>query len=540
MLVKPPPEEEISEYYHGLPSHPRLVARSDAPTAKWSPREMPYPEWPTNISKYLSNVGNHKIVKVWSANGGELRELIIQEANKLDWCAIDIFRIGYHENECYPGDHLNRPVVLFITLDTDRNTWEEAYAVAMKCKEIMEAKKVADVHCEIKKGKLLSTATAPVSVPQCVRKLNPLPQSEKLRWPSHVERKIPLSECIGASISLYERPRETGTKGPYLRLRHDSEEDRIVMLTCQHVVSPSNNGQASYSGRIVQMPYRGYWPLHDKLERELQSLLHEKEGEDRVAEQLKGDLTDLDKARIAKLDRKINVKKHQITHLDAEKGPESCVIGHILSAPPCGLQSTHGRLPWWRDWALIELNQEKHETSLTRLSNQVPVTHSPMHWFHPSNEEKTNILKQLGPAPMITLSGMLPEATIANPPDAQGLIVSTFTGGGKDIRFGTSNEIMSVTCRRSNNGKKLVSDEWGITGIGREAFSADGDSGACVWDVHSKCIAGMITSGSGDMLSRSDICGRNYYYSAIDVTYATPIERLIEDMRDCGLDVSLL
>lgn len=62
----------------------------------------------------------------------------------------------------------------------------------------------------------------------------------------------------------------------------------------------------------------------------------------------------------------------------------------------------------------------------------------------------------------------------------------------------------------------------------RIPFSAPGDSGACVFDLSGR-IGGMITTG---LKAKDNPAG-------MDVTYATPIEWLVEYIKHHGVDVSV-
>ena len=76
--------------------------------------------------------------------------------------------------------------------------------------------------------------------------------------------------------------------------------------------------------------------------------------------------------------------------------------------------------------------------------------------------------------------------------------------------------------KRSNGH---VSEEWCILPFPRLSFSQPSDSGSCVWDTERR-IGGIIIAGCGNDASK-------------DTTYATPIERLLTDIRRRGYHVEL-
>jgi hypothetical protein len=82
-----PSKEEKYLYYHGLPSRPRLVARSSGHI--W--RQLMEDEHP--VYKVYGLLGAHPIVDIWRTT--DIPERIMATIKPLDWNAINIFRVGY-------------------------------------------------------------------------------------------------------------------------------------------------------------------------------------------------------------------------------------------------------------------------------------------------------------------------------------------------------------------------------------------------------------------------------------------------------------
>jgi hypothetical protein len=80
----PPAEEEKSFYYFGLPSSPKLVARSSIST--W----IPLFKSGFQIRKTLKNVGDHPITERYD---DKMRQEVIDELKDINWNAIDVLRI---------------------------------------------------------------------------------------------------------------------------------------------------------------------------------------------------------------------------------------------------------------------------------------------------------------------------------------------------------------------------------------------------------------------------------------------------------------
>lgn len=89
-----PSEEEKAKYYYGLPSQPRLVARSNWET-KWHLRK----EDNHVVRKRLGHIGGHPIVDAF--NNTSLYDDIIDmlDSNANGWNCLDTIRIGYEDEK---------------------------------------------------------------------------------------------------------------------------------------------------------------------------------------------------------------------------------------------------------------------------------------------------------------------------------------------------------------------------------------------------------------------------------------------------------
>ncbi|KAK1951992.1 hypothetical protein LY78DRAFT_687106 [Colletotrichum sublineola] len=96
--LRQPTETESKWYYYGLPSRPKLVARSSF-TPYVLPMEGRLPE-----PKTQTVVGEHDIVAKWNNDPSMLQEQIfnILTQHDVQWQAIDILRIGYSNQEEIP------------------------------------------------------------------------------------------------------------------------------------------------------------------------------------------------------------------------------------------------------------------------------------------------------------------------------------------------------------------------------------------------------------------------------------------------------
>ncbi|KAK3339777.1 hypothetical protein B0T25DRAFT_574665 [Lasiosphaeria hispida] len=83
-----PSDLERDQYYYGLPTDPRLVARTSY-EVPWEPKVA----GTYTVAKHLSNVGRHEIVDKYDDSIS--RDIISSlNSNGTPWTCIDVVRIG--------------------------------------------------------------------------------------------------------------------------------------------------------------------------------------------------------------------------------------------------------------------------------------------------------------------------------------------------------------------------------------------------------------------------------------------------------------
>ncbi|KAK1596659.1 uncharacterized protein LY79DRAFT_677999 [Colletotrichum navitas] len=139
-----PLTEERDWFYNGLPSLPKLVARSSSTPFRFN-RVNPW----LSDRKTLAAVGEHAIVSRWNDEPSLLRDQIlgILARQDVDYQAIDSLRIGYIDNEM--------PVIVSISVSAG-TPWEIGSQVARECRKALVEHGLDDVHCEIKEFRLLN------------------------------------------------------------------------------------------------------------------------------------------------------------------------------------------------------------------------------------------------------------------------------------------------------------------------------------------------------------------------------------------------
>nr|RBQ83622.1 hypothetical protein FVER53263_12237 [Fusarium verticillioides] len=165
----------------------------------------------------------------------------------------------------------------------------------------------------------------------------------------------------------------------------------------------------------------------------------------------------------------------------------------------------------FRDWALIELDQKKHQTLVKEFGNTVPETLSPvfkepqyMLWedFNPGRMRAICVVPG---AHIYTQAGVMSEAEMRCPD-------FDFAVPGKTV---VDEDFMGVCMYGSASGASH-----GVTNTARH-----GDSGASVMGDDGR-VAAILTSGAQGS-------NRGIHH----ISYAAPIEWLLEDIRGHGYDV---
>ncbi|KAH6968055.1 hypothetical protein DER45DRAFT_620558 [Fusarium avenaceum] len=462
----PPGDLEAGSYYYGISSCPRLVARTSSdPFVLRIETQHPVP-------KRFDPVGSHKIVSLWN-NDGPLRTQILEVVEELQWNAIDILRLGYD-----PDD---KPVTMLISIDSGSADWSTAIRVALRCREIL-CRHGVELEVEIKESRIFPAVGH-----------HPL-TSDPVEEPE--EATIHHSEMIGTSIATGKNPDIEGTKGVYLRLKSGD----ILSLTCRHVIF---NGEPNLEYRHQDSaPRTVIQPGNTTLEM----------GIERVKDLL--DNREMDAAnRARKMDldavaAEKNRLKALLARMEGEKtSVELRRIGHVRFSPKYAITKSHG-LQRFRDWALIELYQDKHQTPIEALKN-VAWAEDCREAFRVMAKSSRKSVKEI-PFTIqyednnrVKLEGHFTDAELQKP---------HFESPGLDLDLDVN--IM------------VVAKYGQTTGF---SFSNKGDSGACIWDMQGRAV-GMIIAGVGSPEAREQ---------TFDVTYVTPMEWLLEDIRAHGFDVEV-
>jgi hypothetical protein len=113
-------------------------------------------------------------------------------------------------------------------------------------------------------------------------------------------------------------------------------------------------------------------------------------------------------------------------------------------------------------------------------------------------------------------------------PDEQGnpCFLGLKRGRTTDVTNGIGNEIFSYTRNHLPNSPPLTAKEWPIIyySTGTEPFSAEGDSGAAVFDVRGR-MGGLITAGVDKSTLRQGLTSPTSANGSITSTHASYVKK---------------
>ncbi|KAF4423769.1 hypothetical protein F53441_14245 [Fusarium austroafricanum] len=532
MSLREPSERERRMYYYGLPSCPKLVARSSSGTRPWS---SPF-EWPHR--KELSVATGHKMQQPWNDPQGSLEPLIINALTCINWSAIDILCVGFkraYEDPRQPSEH---PVTMLISVPKNSTSFRQAEKAIIACRAVLVRFQLDDVEVEIKESIVSAASSNPgpatsspgpaTSDPTAGRNapsLHPGPFDNDMKDIKYKFNRD-LSEYMGTSIASSSESKE-GTKGLYLQ----SNNGKTYALTCRHVLFSETDCE-EYRYRDGNDTKHVHQPGKGSLNRIVADLKEKKEAMDQTIEEMakpfyktpeyQANLSDFLRQQTS-----LQSCQPRVAQFDNER---CAVLGRVEFSPPIERCSQDRRL---RDWALIELSQDSFATRLSVLRNKVPVTLGLQSMVNEipglprPRQLRFSASLELAIGPSIIPESELDGTILRNIYGDTSLVVIKH-GLTTGFTIGHANGIHSVTRRVAELARETISREWCVIGLHSNAFSQEGDSGACVFDLEGR-IAGMMTAGL-----ESEDNPHGY-----DVTYVTPMQWLLDDIKRQGYDVKL-
>ena len=477
-------------WYYGLPSRPKLVARTS--NSAWR-REF---EDGWEVRKCLRPVGAHPMVAKYT---DDVAMEIIRSLGDLPWNTVDVVRIG----QKYTSKKSEFPVILWISVEPASTSWKIAYKHAADCVAILNQHLIYDVECEIREAAV---------VPLAESRLLSLNHDD----PCSME-KLPFTQVLGQSCATIHNETREGTLGLYLQRKQDGQPfaltNRHVVLECEQELS--SNSQ--HCPKVIQ-------PGSNTLKNVCEALEENIEEYEKLCKITEG---------LPRYQELLEQFKAELGLAQSFQEPQHRIIGHVcLSSPHLGGENIHSQEKWFRDWALIELNPWKY-TNFSSLQNAVYIEKWPreLRDYLAKDERAQQYWRYNHNVGLRPLKGVVSVDELQAPPmrdpdDNPCLIVLMVGRTTTKATVGYTNSIASQVRRPSTydiHSKELI-----VIPAGEEAVSKPGDSGSALFDVYGR-VCGLVSAGLGSPLGR------------LDVTYATPMEWVLKDVSaELGEEVELL
>ncbi|KAF8958833.1 hypothetical protein BDZ97DRAFT_1840183 [Flammula alnicola] len=509
---------EAEHYYHGLPSKPRLIARTGAP---WHP-----PSGPEAYlrCKELRIPGQHELLtQLWEDNLA-IKVHDILNKNHVDWSSTDIVRIA-HDDE--PDGNLILWIGVWVRPPT-RLSYEAGIEVARQCKRLLLDHGITDVDVELRESNIIQTVG-----PRLLRPTDIIDPTAILREP--------FTTTLGITICAEDTPWAEGTAGFFIAV---PGVDKLFLVTARHVLFPRAENK-HFERTSESQPRRNVLVLSEasfqehlfRIKRDIQdqdiviasqeSRIAGVAGQDDAESQAIREDAEHEKK---KADRRAQTLTNFLQELLGQWSTnKSRTLGHVIFSP----EIVVGAGQYTQDIAVIEVDASKISPAdfpgnfIDLGTKYTPVELTRKMLPNP-NLNARNFNKFTWPGNrLLKLSGPIPQAEMRHPPmsdpDGEACIPVLKRGRTTDLTVGKATTFVSYTrnlyfsepARR--DGAAAVSKAWAVIPLDKESgpFAAKGDSGAVVVDGVGR-IAGILTGGGG---GANDAC---------DVAYVTPIEFIME------------
>ena len=568
----PPSKVEKLQYYRGLPTEPLLVARFSS--FCW---EIPTQEagtFSTIMRKRLHSIGDHPIYNKWYEIVNKIQKVV-----KHTSCyAIDIAEVRYSLMDDYEPVHsaseeqMQNRVTVLLSVEPQSLRWDQANSLVYQCQDILNSYNMHDVSCEIKENsgvkftkqrddKRPKDCQLPGTTGQNFKIFSSDVEYPRLREYNMLEKAAfyQLSDSLSTPIGLHKVGNAVGVKGLYLRPRSTAKGEKNViyalttrnLLVSEETEPPIIPSEQEYRYEVGKEKLEVFQCNNSPLERDLSDAKrHEKDCSKTAKSCLSavisegghpGDNKEHTEGRqyasSATLKRwevaKERLAKYQALALQFEEileaGKPGRTIGHVEYVAP------RESSPWCVDWALVELNPNCHERDFKEFKNDIQFT---KHGFYSSPYCETVAAsfiaaREWGRQGSIRLKEeIVPESELEPlPKDSSPLLVAK-VGSMADLSFGEASRLRSLV--RAPGNDKGWAFQWPIyaaPGPEFADFSNDNDSGCCVFDLTGR-VVGIVCGGA----RRRD----GMYNASHDVTYFTPMGRLLSLVTKAGFDLELV
>ena len=205
-------ELEATQYYWGLYSKPRLIARTGE---SWDPPSGPG-AYPQRI-KELRSLGKHELFDIWEDNLA-LKVHNILNQHQVNWSSTEIVRIAYDDD---PSGNIVLWIGVYPT--PTRLSYDVGIEVAVQCKRLLLSYGIQDVDVELRESDFNIQSTGPAL-------LNPTDIID----PTAIVRE-PFTTTLGMNVCAEYTPWAEGTVGFFMAV---NGVDKLCGVTARHVLFP--------------------------------------------------------------------------------------------------------------------------------------------------------------------------------------------------------------------------------------------------------------------------------------------------------------
>ncbi|KAL4077475.1 hypothetical protein J3A83DRAFT_4388852 [Scleroderma citrinum] len=507
---------EARYFYYGLPSQPRLVARSS--TYIWLE--------PTGLEAYpgekeLTPLGyDHPLQAIW--------EPIVGPAMGVQWTSLDPVRIGS------AGD-LSPPVIVWIGVRPGSLSAEVGVEVAMHCKGLLSAHSIDDIHVEIRESEVFRSAGPKMYKP--ARTSNPTARARE-----------PFSTALGLPICAELTPSIEGTGGFFIS--DPRYPGKLYLVTARHVLfPPGKDSNELYQYCNHSQPCKNVLLFGEAaIEKHTKAIESEIGGQHLIVGQLECWLAAADQmneedpeAKRKEIESQSEKARKTIKALETLfvdvsrdwKKQKNRVLGHVVLSPPIGFGV--GEEGFTEDWAVVEIDASKVDATnfvgnVIDLGTTISIDELTAWMYpHPANRPSftypTNCL--------LLFYDTIPDEEMWKPSlrtrdhDNEPCIMVVKRGYASGLTVRRLNTIRSFTRVLIQGQPGQMSKE--VTVLPRNTksgpFSWPGDLGSAVIDGKGR-LAGLLTGGAGNT-------------DMFDCTYVTSINFICKRMLRHGLRANL-
>jgi len=503
---------EAKHYYHGLPSKPRLIARTGTP---WYPPSGPEPYL---RFKELRIPGQHQLLDLWEDNLA-LNVHDILDQNEVNWSSTDIVRIA-HVDE--PSGNL----ILWIGVRPHPTplSYDVGINVALQCKRLLLDYHITDVDVELRESDIIQMVGPPL--------LKPIDLDL-----TAIQRE-PFTTALGITICAQDTPWAEGTAGFFLAV---PGINKLFLVTTRHVLFPQSENKSFECTNESQARHNVLLLSESSFQQHLLSIKKEIDNQDTIIAAQEWRIERIVGHALSKFmhkDAKFRVKDARararaLTDFHQEllanwATDESRILGHVVYSPPIVVAADTDQQQYTQDIAVIEIDPSKINPNdfpgnLIDLGTKYTSTEltKKMH-LNPRNPRNFTFLEDN----LLKLWGTIPEEEMREPKmldkNGEPCITVLKRGRSTDLTVGRATTFVSYSRKYFSENDTTVSKEWAIIPLDKESgdFSAEGDSGSVVVDGLGR-IVGMLTCGSS---------GANET-SGPDVTFVTPIGFIMETIH---------